>query len=382
MATKSLPWPRVDVGDHLQPAAVLEMRSVLEAAFGTPSAMTDLLSGLNQKFIRFHAMNAAFPEAVTAVVQIASQENWWRELLAAARQARPRDPALAAFAEEFDLSPVPIDGNGQRIEPASFEKIVRAGNSMMDVAVWRSRLGEVEACICRVECPPGSPRGTGFLVAPGVVITNYHVVEPLIASKWRRADVALRFDYKVKPDGLSVDAGTVYHLAEDWLIDSSPYSQFDLTANPTGEASPEELDYALLAVAGAPGDVLLGAGTNATSRRGWIKVPPATDVPDFNGEKALFIVQHADGKPMQVAMDTEAIEGVFGNGSRLRYSTNTLPGSSGSPCFSSNWHWVALHHSGDPKYSAPGQPSRYNQGILVSSIVHLLEKRGKLKFLS
>lgn len=357
------------------------MRNVLEPAFGTPGAMSDLLASLNQKFSRFHPMTATFPDAVTAAVQGASQENWWRELLAAARQARPRDPALAAFAEEFDLSPVPIDGAARRIEQAALEGTVRAANPMMDVAVWRSRLGEVEACVCRVECPLGSPRGTGFLVASGVVITNFHVLEPLIAAKWKRQDVALRFDYKVKPDGVTVDKGTVYRLAEDWLLDSSPYSPFDLTDSPAGEAATDELDYVLLSVAGAPGDAFLGTGSNATVRRGWIKIPPAAAVPNFEKEKSLFIVQHADGKPMQVAMDTEAITGVFGNGTRLRYATNTLHGSSGSPCFSSNWDWIALHHGGDPKYPGPKDPSRYNQGILVSSIVDLLDERGKLALL-
>ena len=113
--------PRVDAGDHLEPSAVLELRNVLLPAFGTPMAVSDLLSSLNRDFGRLHAMNAALPDGLKTAVHAASQQNWWRELLAAARQARPRDAALVAFADEFDLAPVPFEttesGTSRRIQP-------------------------------------------------------------------------------------------------------------------------------------------------------------------------------------------------------------------------------------------------------------------------
>ena len=74
----------------------------------------------------------------------------------------------------------------------------------------------------------------------------------------------------------------------------------------------------------------------------------------------------------------ESILGVFGQDTRLRYKTNTQPGSSGSPCFDASFQWIALHHSGDPMYHSGGANApRYNQGILVSAITALLETRGK-----
>ncbi len=56
------------------------------------------------------------------------------------------------------------------------------------------------------------------------------------------------------------------------------------------------------------------------------------------------------------------------NQTRVRYRTNTETGSSGSPCFNSDWDLVALHHSGIVKY---------NEGIPINCIVALLKQRKK-----
>ena len=50
---------------------------------------------------------------------------------------------------------------------------------------------------------------------------------------------------------------------------------------------------------------------------------------------------------MKLALDTKAVIGLNGNGTRLRYRTNTEPGASGSPVFTVDWSIVALHHYGD-----------------------------------
>lgn len=369
--------PRVDAGDHLEPSAVLGLRDVLMPAY-SPTGLAELLMLLNRSPTDFATRQTPHPEATLAAVQAASEQNWWRQLLAAARKTRPLDPALEAFGEEFDLAPVPIQteapGRSRRVRRAALEGLVRASNELLDIAVWRSRLGAVESRVCRVECPAGTPRGTGFLVARDVVITNFHVVHGLFGNEWPAASVALRFDHKVRPDGVTVDAGVVHHLANDWLVDASPFSAFDLSDAPAGDPSDDELDYALLRLAAQPGLDRVGS----EDRRGWIIVPePAPPAEDLSPGRPLFIVQHADGQAMKVALDTDAIQGKAGKGTRLRYSTNTLHGSSGSPCFNASWQWIALHHSGDPKYTESGMPTRYNQGILVTAIANLLARRGK-----
>ena len=63
--------------------------------------------------------------------------------------------------------------------------IIRTTNSFLDVEKWRTKLGQVEAQVCRIEIQSnmGVIYGTGFLLAPSVIITNYHVMEAVIEGE-------------------------------------------------------------------------------------------------------------------------------------------------------------------------------------------------------
>jgi hypothetical protein len=221
-----------------------------------------------------------------------------------------------------------------------------------------------------------------------VAITNYHVVEAVIEGEQGRTtsqglwavpgNVTLRFDYKRLSDGTTLNPGTTYRLAKEWLIDKSPMSTVDNQPEPkSGVPQSDEMDYALLRLEGAPGTAPVGDKPEPDAPlRKWIKVP--TQPYHFQPDTALFIVQHPQGEPLQLALDTNAVIGLNGNHTRVTYRTNTLRGSSGSPCFSSNWKLVALHHSGDPNFDAAHKPA-YNEGIPFTAILALLEKRGLSK---
>jgi hypothetical protein len=256
----------------------------------------------------------------------------------------------------------------------------------LDVAIWRERLGQVETQICRIEIPVNGKQisGTGFLVGPDLVMTNYHVMEPVILGEQGRTDsrglaaradqVILRFDYKRMDDGFVTNPGVVFRLAPDWHVDSSPPSPIDRQIEKTGAPAPDQLDYALLRVAGEPGNRQPGGRTEpGGTKRGWITFPEASH--EFVAHTPLFIVQHPRGMPLKLALDMDAIIGVNQNGTRVTYTTNTDPGSSGSPCFNANWDLVALHHSGDPDFD-PAHKPEFNEGIPVQAIRALLEHRG------
>jgi V8-like Glu-specific endopeptidase len=85
-------------------------------------------------------------------------------------------------------------------------------------------------------------------------------------------------------------------------------------------------------------------------------------------------VQHPAAEPMQLAIDTQAIIKLNGNATRVQYRTNTLAGSSGSPCFNKDWELVALHHSGDPQFSSLHH-AEFNEGIPLAAIATLLASR-------
>jgi hypothetical protein len=232
--------------------------------------------------------------------------------------------------------------------------------------------------VCRIEYPAGKARGTGFLVGPDRVLTNFHVMEPIKAGEYTARKVVLRFDYLVDRDGVTVHAGTRHELAPgndtEWLIDSSPASPLDRQANPATDPAPDQLDYALLRLARPAGQEPVGGTTNDPNAplRGRIEVPEQKYA--FPPASGVYIVQRPDGLPMQVALDTEGVLGRNGNGTRVRYTTTTEPGSSGSPCFSPDWELIALHHSGDPQYASIGSGA-YNQGIPITAIRALLTER-------
>jgi len=309
-------------------------------------------------------MGADMQDVTFQLVANANRQGWIWNLIEAARQSNPGNGKLALVSEQLGLSSV------SRAEVDKLERSIRSKNRFFDPEKWRRKLAQLECQVCRIEV--AGTCGTGFLVAPDAVMTNYHVVADLLKSGSTRSsrEVSITFDYKVIGE-VEVNRGTTVSLAADWHIDSSPYSKFDSKPDPKGgDPSDEELDYALLRLGRAIGGEAIGEKSGpGDERRGWIKVTePNYAYPEND---PVFILQHPEGRPLKLALDSESIIALNGNGTRVRYKTNTEPGSSGSPCFNQEWELMAIHHAGDPNFDF-----RYNQGIPIGKIRSLLVKRG------
>jgi hypothetical protein len=347
-----------------------ELATILIDAFN-PNQFRQLLTyRLNRNLDRLAGLGGDYDSIMFQVLEKAAAQWWIGDLLVAAHEENPRDPFIVEFASRYGVVPALPAG-------ATLEHVIHATNSFLDVAMWRSRLGELEGCICRIEVPiaGGTVFGTGFLAGPQTVVTNYHVVERVIKKEVAPATVVLRFDYKVV--GGEINPGRVYGLAsgDGWLIDSSPYSEADLHAyTPAASPSEGELDYAVLRVAERIGALPIGDGTPDALKRGWVKIPDPPIVPASGA--TIHILQHPNGEPMKLALGERAIIGLNTNGTRVRYSTNTLGGSSGSPGFDENWNLLALHHAGDPRFPQFSRPE-YNQGIPINAIVQRLRRNAK-----
>lgn len=303
-------------------------------------------------------------------------------LVNGARQSNPNNSDLFDVAQELNLA----TSNA----PSKFElqRIVREANSFLNVNEWRTKLSVVEFQVCRIEIKLEDQNikyGTGFLIAPDVLITNYHVMSCVIENELLKREnkiwadvknVTLRFDFKTFGSDHKINFGTEYHLAPDnWLIDASPINANNEKNNVGDLPEEDQLDYALLRIHGAPGDEAIGISEPGASKRGWIKLP--LEPYNFPIDSPLIIVQHPSAGPLKLAIDTQGIIGLNKNGTRVKYRTNTESGSSGSPCFNINWELIALHHLGDPNYSFGYSPT-YNQGIPISAICELLKKRNLL----
>ena len=294
------------------------------------------------------------------------------ELARAVYLERPNNPKLRSVYTKYGMAPAasvqlagqPVANGGMRTTALAFEANVKPRLKSVDMAVWRERMAGVEGQVCRIEFN-GNPMGTGFLVGPDLLMTNYHVLEGPLKGRLPRDQVGCRFDYKVLSDD-SRSEGTVVRLNdEDWQVNSSPYSQAEADSAPDREPpTADELDFAVVRLARPVGREPIDKNATAGARkRGWIAIPPVQ--PALAKDMTLMIAQHPDGSPMKLAFDTDSVIGLAGEGRRVRYATNTEHGSSGSPCFDIDWTLVALHHMGDPNWK---NVPAYNQGIPIGLI--------------
>lgn len=210
-------------------------------------------------------------------------------------------------------------------------------------AVVRRAIAYVE-----VNDPSYSSLGTGFLVSPGLFLTNQHVIRDASAA---RAAV-INFDREIDEQRLPREITT-------FTLDPDRFALF---------SAEDDLDFALIAV--------------GARRSG------AYDIADFgycalsDGEDRhalginVNIIQHPHGWHKMIAVRNNLL--THRTPRTLLYETDTEIGSSGSPVFNDDWDLVALHHWGSPfleKTDENGDkiPSNVNEGVRISAIVQRLK---------
>lgn len=341
-----------------------KLSEALRDAFRRPNRFEEFVQYRFNKNLYDITIAEDLRELAFDLIREADCQGWVRTLILGALQSNSGNKKLIEFAEDFfpNESFLGISLPSELLSRGTREKIIRQTNSFINVDEWLVKLSQIQRQVCRIEFPKNKGQGTGFLIAPNVVITNYHVMETIVKERVSYSDVVLHFDYKTIVGGTSEIKGTEYRLKRNWLIDQSPY----LPDNETRLPTLDELDYVLLRVDGEPGNTPIGEKDSPS--RGWIKLPTTYD---FSPNTPLFILQHPDGEPLKLAFDTDAIIGVNENKTIVKYKTNTNYGSSGSPCFNSNWDLVALHHM--------GLEGQYNAGTPFSTICSRLEKQNLLE---
>lgn len=301
----------------------------------------------------------SYAYVVFCVIRASEAEGWTAELILAACSARPENPGLAAVAEIVSL----VASGGE----AQLERMVRPTAGIHDAGRWREELRRNERRVCRIEGKTLnlSVTGTGFLVGPDLLLTNFHVVEPLLLSEGGPT-LHARFDLRLAPDGVALLEGMACALAADWLLASSPHAaakQASVEAAGDGSA---RLDYALLRLADPVGEQEIGLGGGSEPRRGWVALDAGLRAPEVDDQ--VLILQHPGDAALQVAIDR--VVSLDAQRATVRYLTNTDDGSSGAPCFGSRWELLALHQGG----STGGES---NQGIAASAIAeHVIAKLG------
>jgi hypothetical protein len=341
-----------------------KLREALIGAFRTWNELAELtLFQLDLSLPTIAGEAAGLNAAALNLIEWASGRGLLAELVVGARNERPKNSNLSTFADSLQLTSCPV---------AVLEKFVNDNVLLLDVAFWRQRQVEAEWRVCRLEFR-GEGTGTGFLVGPDLVLTNYHVIEKLLKSGSELGLWCARFDYKVSSGGDDILPGRKVSFAEAWDVDHSAYSSVDVMPDPKPrDPAPDELDYALVRLAEPIGDQAIG-GRESTTVRGWVEVRDA-DV-DMTTKRMISILQHPQGAPMKLAMGM--VEKLVTNtaGNRIRHGVPTLPGSSGSPLFDQDWNLIALHHAGDPRTIKP----EFNEAIPIALIARRPEVRAALR---
>ncbi|HEX8344404.1 MAG TPA: serine protease [Actinoplanes sp.] len=246
-------------------------------------------------------------------------------LVASPDQIEARVARLAtagAVTPDVILRAIPADDHVERT--VLLERIIDETNDLQSVN-FLSRGARAVRTVGRISSRSDgrvTPFGTGFLVAPGLVLTNNHVLPTAADAEAAILELNCENDADNQP-------GTIvtYRLApaELYLTDTA-------------------LDYSLVAVSPGPDGRLPGLdfGWNRlVHQQGKIVV----------GE-SLNVVGHPQGRFKEVALRNNTLITQLEH--FLHYETDTEPGNSGSPVFNDQWEVVALHHSGIPRTDAKG----------------------------
>jgi V8-like Glu-specific endopeptidase len=212
-----------------------------------------------------------------------------------------------------------------------FEKII-GENTLRPIAFLSQGLKMARSvAYIGVRTSEASWSGTGFLIAPDLILTNNHVLPkaeilPNTLFRFNYEDDFLGYaqeprEYRAKLQG-------IFHTNAD-------------------------LDYTVVQLEGELG-----------KEWGWLLLVAR----EIQRNSRVNIIQHPMGQPKQISLQNNFVEYIGGD--VVQYITSTLPGSSGSPVFNDAWEVVSLHHAGG-NMREPTTQRRYfrNEGIWIGSIL-------------
>ncbi len=345
--------PAADNGTLSGPRYERFVRALIKA-FPSKSSLGRMLEYRLGKQLDELAFGDDLEDLAFNVVKRANADGWTLKLINAAIAAQPENPQLVVFFQEH----LPGAGPPPPLYPQALEAIVTS-SGFSDMPGWLIHMEHLVGKICRLEvtlAPGRTSVGTGFLVGPDLILTNHHVVAALLRGEVSARAVRVVFDYFGASQGFGVGLAANYHLAD------SPMSPVDNETRKSRLPTDDELDFALLRI-----DTPVGKQLRSGEARGYLDL--RSEAARIEANKPLFILQHPAGDPLKMHVDISLRYNA--NGTRLQYTTNTLPGSSGSPCFDAQLRLCALHHSRDPNH-----PPQYNEGIPIEKIVADLQKKG------
>ena len=249
-------------------AAVAEFRDALTDAFDSKDLQALVKIHFNQPLGNIVNLAGPLNHVVFELIEWAEHQGTpvIINLARAAYRERPQNDKVRQIYEKFGMAPalsmqdagVAVAGAPNLVTASGLEAAVTK-LKMVDMGLWREKMTAVESQVCRIEFNHNA-MGTGFLIGPDLVLTNYHVMEKPIGGQVAPKKVACHFDYKKLADGSRLEGVTVKLHAENWRVDHSSYSQAEADNKPDlSLPGDDELDYAVVRLERAVGDEPVGA---------------------------------------------------------------------------------------------------------------------------
>lgn len=258
-------------------------------------------------------------------------------------------------------------------DPNGVERVLGVSNlcSINFLARGLQAAGSVARLRVRLKDGSGEWSGTGFLVAPNLLMTNSHVLPNAKAASLAIAE----FNYQHDLNGVEAPK-RIYNLMPSSLF----FTNVGLDVSFV-EVAPRAFDGTPLSEFGfLPLIARSGKGVDGE----WVSM-----------------IQHPGGQPKQIAirdsqiltLTKEDVEGIDLE-KVIHYSTDSEPGSSGAPVFNDQWQVLALHHKAVPDYDTShrrlardgetiwtpemGEQEKgwiANQGVRISAIYAMLSEQ-------
>ncbi len=275
-------------------------------------------------------------------------------------------PDLSILVESFNdarstskTAPLPT----QHADELSLERVINRSRDFQFTAFLEQAL-YVSHAVCRIATNIGNgctSYGTGFMVTPGLLLTNHHVLPSIDVAMMSMAE----FEYQRDRWG---------NVAAPQPFPLNPKKFF---------INDKKLDFAMVAV----------DFSRRTTKRPLVWCPMIKELGKIITLEHINIIQHPRGEVKQVVIrENRLLDWFDGKDIVLHYEADTEPGSSGSPVFNDQWEVVALHHSGVPRTDSDGRWLKRNgdvwtkgdnvddvdwianEGIRTSKIVHAVEQ--------
>ncbi|MEP0191923.1 MAG: DNA/RNA non-specific endonuclease [Erythrobacter sp.] len=297
-------------------------------------------------------------------------------------ETRDRQPNMTKAMERMAFEQAPdvdlaADGGtsaDKAMEGLQLEAVLRETEDFLSVFYFKRAQVAVRS-IGRVrERDSDFGFGTGFMIAPGLFMTNNHVLQ----SSRDASRAVVEFDYELDVNNRTVTAQEFRFRPSECFVTNSSLDFTIVAVEPVSRRGVRLEEYLYLPLNGTEGKIRAFAPVNIVQH------------PDGRRKEVVF----RDSMLQSLPADPDAATHFDGShaDSVLHHTGDTLPGSSGAPCLNDWWEVIGLHNSAIPERDengfwvmTDGTSKPYvsvtsqdsvkwisNQAIRISRIVHNL----------